>query len=74
MALEKTIKGYVKQAWLAQNPKPLTEADLRLATDLGVKSAERVYQIRTAQEISWQEAWSQIAPEVLATPRASAKA
>lgn len=74
MALEATIRGYVKEAWLAQSPKPLTEADLRLATDLGVTSAERVYQIRTAQQISWQEAWSQIAPEVLATPRASVKA
>lgn len=74
MALNTQIREWIKEAWLEASPNvKLTETDLRVATRKGVEAAEMIYQIRTSRDIPWQQAWSEIAPEVLATPRPSAR-
>lgn len=72
--LHSKIRDWVKEAWLDQAPEgtKLTLADLRTATSLSMAAAPRVTAMRHQMGITWQQAWSEIAPEVLGTPRPSA--
>lgn len=75
MDLQRTIQRWIKEAWAEANPKAeLTTTDRVMAFDLSETAERQVQQMRAATGMTWEQAWSEIAPEVLGTPQPSVAA
>ena len=65
------IQRWIREAWADQNPEAkLTERDAATAATLAIEAAKQVRN-RRDRGMTWQEAWSEIALEVLGTPQPS---